>query len=248
MIQKEEIEKIKIEQLTSHHDGLYDLNFDIKTELPIPYYDGVYDFNLKNKMELLDAINDEFSKIMNMSNEAYNSGNSNNGGKIRGLNGPIVENIVKLIIKTLCDIHKIESYQIYTGKIKPIRVDSKNGYAFFSVDIHSNILVNNKKINLYIEAKLNLDKTYITRADYDMSYIKKENNQNNTIIFAIQKALRTSTQNFYQDNGNIDAIFYGMDTTRNSQKAIWREEYYQKLNNNKLLNFINYIEDILLKA
>lgn len=219
----------------------------VQKVLSTPYYDGVYDINIKNKEELINVIINEYDRTRNMSNDAYKSGNSNNGGTIRKCNGDFAEEAMKLILGSLCNIHNIQNYQIYNGRTKPIRVFSKNGHADISVDVHAHILKKstNKTINLFSECKSNLDKTYITRANADFSYIKKENKKNKTLIFSLQQALSNETQNFYKDQNNIDQISYVFDSIRSAKKALWKEEYFQDMNRDKLRKLIDYVEKLI---
>jgi hypothetical protein len=118
---------------------------------------------------------------------------------------------------------------------------SPNGYSLkFQVDRH--LYDTNGKMVKIGECKTYLDRDMMERASSDFSRILKGIDiKPTTFIIALEDAVGGPAYNYYMDEGNIGKVFYLLDGKRSPKKPIWREEFYKPINESKLIEFVNFI-------
>lgn len=187
------------------------------------------------------------SKIVDYYNNNISSENlyneiSNAGGKIRGKNGDLVENMVKIILNDLCQLNNVSNFRITGKKEDSIRVYSKNGHIDVSTDVH--FYIQDNPI-IFGECKTYLDKCYFDRANSDFKHFKNIDNNKKCIVVSLENGIAPNAENYFMDQGNTDKIFYLVDGKRTSKKPIWKNEFYKPINIEVLSNLINYIDNII---
>jgi hypothetical protein len=214
--------------------------------------------------------------IFNLVNEIYNNSinetnlisiQSNIGGKIRSINGNLVETMTFHIIEKLFEYYNIErfdnnkfkslkikdtnkiydsinnKYLLHNGKNSPIKIVSninENNYIKTSVDVH--IHYNNK--SLYIEDKSYLDLSFMKRTVSDFTDLKTINNSM-CIIITLEDAINNIAYNFFMDSKKINYVFFLLGRTfkRRSENPIWKKEFYKPLVKEEVINLIDCIEN-----
>jgi hypothetical protein len=195
---------------------------------------------MQKMKNILETVFDYYNNHIS-SEKLYNE-NLNAGGKIRGKNGELVENMIKNILKELCLLNNVSSFKITGKKDDSIRVFSKNGHIDVSTDVHFYI---NEKPIFFIECKTYLDKCYFDRANSDFKQLKAQHSDANCVIVSLENGIALNAENYFMDQGNTDNLFYLVDGKRTSKKPIWGKGFYKPINEDKLFNLISYFDDII---
>lgn len=189
---------------------------------------------------ILNKIVDYYNN--NISSENLYNENSNAGGKIRGKNGDLVENMVKIILGDLCQLNNTPNFRITGKKEDSIKVFSKNGHIDVSTDVHFYM---GKTPIIFVECKTYLDKCYFDRANSDFNHFKNIDTSKNCVVVSLENGIASNAENYFMDQGNTDKVFYLVDGKRTSKKPIWKNEFYKPMNIEVLSNLINYMNNII---
>lgn len=186
----------------------------------------------------------KYNNILQKSSETYSSGD-NSGGKVRQLNGNLVEEIFQTItyLLLLKNNLTLENYKLTGKKKDSVKVTSKNGFFFASVDVHVRIP---RKPSIFTECKAYLDKCYLDRASSDFRHLKKATPNSVSIVLCLENGIADESEAFFMDEGYIDKIFYLVDGKRSPTRPIWKIEYYKPINRKKLDELIQYVEQIII--
>ena len=214
------------------------INTEVKKEKIISKID------VKFKEILTNEVDRVYTESMENSGKLYDSSN-NQGGKVRGANGTLVEYLTKLIFENIFKKYNLR-YEFFKD---PVIDYSENGYKESSVDVQAKLLDYN--IGFYNECKTYLDSCYLQRADGDIEAIKKINKEqiNIGIIISLENSIADHTEKFFTDKGTIDKIFYivdGRTSARNGDKPIWKKQFRKNLDRTKVFELIDYIDNIIL--
>ena len=122
-----------------------------------------------------------------------------------------------------------------------IKSVSKSGYELkFQVDRH--LYDTNGKMVKIGECKAYLDRDMMMRASSDFSRILNSVDiKPTTFIIALEDAVGGPAYNYIMDEGNITKVFYLMDGKRKPSQPVWRKEFYKPINESKLIEFVNFI-------
>jgi hypothetical protein len=195
-----------------------------------------------NKDYIVLEVERIYNETMEKANSIYES-SENAGGKVRKINGDLVEKIFSKVVELTFQIN--ESTVNITGKKQDSeKITSKNGgFIYVSVDVHAK----SEKANFFAECKTYLDKCYLDRASSDLKHFKK-NPKNVCLIISLENAVAKNAETYFLDEGYVDRIFYLVDGKRNSSRPIWKKEHSKSLNKSKVLELINYIESYINKV
>jgi hypothetical protein len=199
-----------------------------------------------NKNKIIKKINSFY--ISTIKNVSQFSGGNNTGGKIRQSMGELGEELARL---TWLEVAKL--YSDISRPVEPIKgekdkkkcVNKKGNTYYAHVDKHCYI---NNEFILAIESKSYLDSCYYVRASSDFRLLKEYYDKNLTcIVLSIEDAAKESSKKFVTDEGWIDGTFILTDGKRSSAKPIWNEDFYKKLNHNKVGKFVDFIDELFCK-
>lgn len=192
-----------------------------------------------NKEYIITEVEKIYNNAMYKANSVYES-SKNAGGKVRQINGDLVEKIFTKVVELTFKLNNTEI--AITGKKQDSeRIDSKNGgFINVSVDVH----VKSEKVNFFAECKTYLDKCYLDRASSDLKHFKK-NTKNICLIISLENAVAKNAETYFLDEGYVDRIFYLVDGKRSSSKPIWKKEHFKPLNKDKVFELVNFIEGFL---
>ncbi len=163
------------------------------------------------------------------------------GGPLRAKMGTIVEDFVDQAWAQLSKKYPNVSAEIKVGSKSPITI-----YNSFkeSVDRHCYI---NGELVLAIECKTYLDKCYLQRADSDFNLMKGSKHFFSCIL-SLQNSVNEDTLKYFLSRGNIDEVFFFSDKKRDSQAENHICRNPQFLDEEKILIFLNKMEDFFVKA
>ena len=155
-------------------------------------------------------------------------------GMVRSSMKEVVEGLVDLIWKTETNGE--------SKKNDLIKSLSRNGYTLeFQVDRH--LYSDDGIMKTIVECKAYLDRDMMQRAAFDFNRIVSSVDiKPKTIILALQDAVGDDAYTYHMDGGDIHKIFYLCDGKRDPKKPIWKTEFYKPINEDKLIEFINYIK------
>jgi hypothetical protein len=183
-----------------------------------------------------------YDNAMSSSSKMYEE-SENGGGKVRQVNGDLVENMFKRIVFLVSNMNN-EDVKITGKKEDSLRIFSKNGgYIDASVDVHAL----SKNVNFFSECKTYLDKCYLDRASSDLKHFRRDS-KNICLIISLENAVSENSEKYFLDEGYIDKIFYLVDGKRSSSKPIWKKEYFKPINKEKVMELIDFIEYHIVKS
>lgn len=194
-----------------------------------------------------DYVWNELNKCMKTWCNSYTS-ESYTGGKMREDRGDSIEELVrKTIDKIASETHVNLTCKKGSSDKKILTLTSPDGTILtdeHQVDVH--VYLNGKLIAV-IECKAYLDSCYYVRACSDFNKFKKFGYNVKTLIFALEDGISKDKKMFtdHLTDNACDRIFYILDGKRSSSKPIYDRRYLKTPNHDKIIDFINYILDLL---
>lgn len=194
---------------------------------------------------------DDFKKNFNEYTETWctiHSSESYTGGKMRGDRGSSIEDLARKTIDKIADENNVNlTCKKGSSDKKPLTLTCPDGSILtveHQVDLH--VYLDDKFIAV-IECKAYLDSCYYDRACSDFNKFKKFGYNIKTLIFALEDSISNEKKMFIDqltDNA-CDRIFYILDEKRNSKKPIYDKRYLKTPNDDKIVDFIDHICDLI---
>jgi len=201
----------------------------------------------ESRKNILDYMRNEFNKYIetwstNHSSEGYT------GGEMRENRGSSTEDLVKKTIdKIAVELNINLTSKKGSDDIKLLTLPRPNGTNVtkkHQVDVHVYL---NANFIAVIECKSYLDSCYYVRACDDFNLFKRFGYDVKTLIFALEDSISEDTKMFTDvstDNA-CDRVFYILDGKRSSSKPIYDKRYLKTPNDDKIVEFIDYICDLI---
>ena len=166
------------------------------------------------------------------------------GGKIRNASCKVTENLVQFILN--------RTMKYTPGNIEVLRGVPSDTYLLknFAGEIRVGTDFHVYKDNIFImaiECKSYLDKPFMERAHLIMGYLKKINPQIVSLLVSMEYSLSREAFNFYMYEGNINYTYFLMDGIRNSDRPVYKREFFKSIKYDSLRNVVNTIVTALLK-
>lgn len=201
----------------------------------------------KNIYGIINKFINEYNISIIKLNKIFENGKLSGGagGKIRGNNGKLVENLTEMLFHDILKEYNIDDYSIINGKSDLTKVSSKNGYIKVGVDRHIHIPL--LDFHIYVECKSYLDKCYMDRANSDLMHLKNNNNNSLCLIISLENSIKDTSLDYFLDQGYIDNVFFLLDGKRSSKEPYWITKFNKQINKNNLKHLINYIESEIKK-
>lgn len=154
-----------------------------------------------------------------------------------------VETLVYNILTWCLQYNNISNFEIVKGD-KRNGIPINNGGGTISVGVDWHVYVNGS-LFMVIECKSRIDKGFLESTSFNFTNLKKHYDVV-TIMASLEDGTSVDTLGFFRYSGAFDNIVVLCDGNRNPTKPIWRREHFKKINKNKLLSFINYINHNIL--
>lgn len=193
--------------------------------------------------------------------------NEQNGGKIRGAKGRLVERLANSIVRLVWDDVLLQSHdrlQINNEKEKIYVKDSDlflqrqrlddsardriinhfdTVYYDFGTDVHVKV---DGQLAVAIECKAYTETAMLKRIIFDSMLMDEALPDATHCLFQLEAAFSDDQYNVLMSHHshNIDVLTL-LDGKRNSQKPIHREAFFKELTKERLITVIEYFEDVL---
>ena len=189
-----------------------------------------YDFT-----DVISYYNDELVKA----GKVYNSG-TNQGGKVRGINGKLYETIAMMICM-LVNKNLVIKHNDY------INIASRSGVYFIKKQVDLHVYLRDELV-LIIECKTYLDKSMLIRAVDEFKNIRKDHAITSdkvlpSVIFTGQFDVNKNTFGFFNSTNSFDTFVVNSTRKRNSKLPLHKT--LDPLDVNRLQQFADYVYNIV---
>ena len=189
-----------------------------------------YDFT-----DVISYYNDELVKA----GKVYNSG-TNQGGKVRGINGKLYETIAMMICM-LVNKNLVIKHNDY------INIASRSGLYFIKKQVDLHVYLRDELV-LIIECKTYLDSSMLDRAISEFTKIRKHHAITSDkvlpcAVFTGQQCINEESFNFLHEEEPFDMFVTNKTPNRSSKLPIFQT--LDPLNVNVLTQFATYVDNIV---
>jgi hypothetical protein len=186
-----------------------------------------------------------YEKIKNGVIRKYKKDIKENGKRLK--NGELLEDIASYVLKKLIVLHGLKA-TVQNDRKFNYSIKAGNFSKQVKLDVHlvpKGIKCANKSI-ISIESKAYPDSSMLERADWSSGHLKKGNPNTINIVLAFEIGASKESRGFFLNTGNIDKTFYILDGKRINYKPIWKDKFYKPINESKLIEFIEYVDSIII--